>query len=275
MASVGGDLPEAERQPLQDIAKAFGDAVRRLALAKGLPASKQAVWNAQWFFGAVDGQAYHILFAEQAGAQTSIRFMDLRKHGVVPLDTLAADVRMNIGEPIYGFSIPVADAKSGKRDTLINTHASAYVESVVQTRSQSAAPTAKVDQKLCFVIMSFSDNPQLRDFYELGIKPTIEKLGYRCERIDEQQFNGSIRDRILKNIAAAKFIVADVTEARPNCYYELGIAHSLGKEVVHLANDTGDIHFDIKDFNFIIYKRIADLKEKLEQRLNSTVGKAV
>jgi hypothetical protein len=54
MANIGGDIPEPERQPLQDIAKAFGEAVRRLALAKGLPASKQAVWNAQWFFGAVD-----------------------------------------------------------------------------------------------------------------------------------------------------------------------------------------------------------------------------
>ena len=132
----------------------------------------------------------------------------------------------------------------------------------------------ETDEKLCFVIMSFSNNPNLKDYYELGIKAVVEALGYRCERVDEQQFNGSIRDRILTNIRAAKFIVADVTEARPNCYYELGIAHALGKEVIHLANSTGDIHFDIKDFNFVVYSRIAELKQALTERIMATVGTA-
>ncbi len=68
--------------------------------------------------------------------------------------------------------------------------------------------------------------------------------------------------------------MADVTEARPNCYYELGIAHALGKEVIHLANDSADIHFDIKDFNFILYSRVTDLQQKLEQRIAATVGTA-
>lgn len=130
------------------------------------------------------------------------------------------------------------------------------------------------DENLCFVIMSFSRNPILQDFYAKAIKPTIEDLGYRCERVDEQEFNDSIRTRILMNIKKARFIVADVTEARPNCYYELGVAHSLNKEVIHLANSSDDIHFDANDFNFIIYSRIDELANKLHKRIIATVGSA-
>ncbi len=122
--------------------------------------------------------------------------------------------------------------------------------------------------------MSFSCNPILEDFYSKAIKPTIESLGYVCQRVDEQEFNDSIRARILDNIKKARLIVADVTEARPNCYYELGVAHSLQKDVIHLANSSDDIHFDAKDFNFIIYSRIDDLATKLRKRIIGTVGAA-
>ncbi len=125
----------------------------------------------------------------------------------------------------------------------------------------------------CFVIMSLSGNPVLLDYYEKTIKKTVESFGFLCERVDEQEFNGSIRDRILKNIMDAKFIIADVTEARPNCYYELGVAHALGKEVIHLANSKEDIHFDLQDFNFIIYRRHDELYHELRRRLQATVDR--
>ena len=121
--------------------------------------------------------------------------------------------------------------------------------------------------------MALSGNPLLQDLYEQIIKPLVENFGCRCERVDEQEFNGSIRDRILRNIREARFIIADVTEARPNCYYELGVAHALEKEVIHLANSAQDIHFDVKDFNFIIYADRFDLERKLRRRIRATILK--
>ncbi len=133
------------------------------------------------------------------------------------------------------------------------------------------ARAAKSGEDRCFVIMSFSGNPLLLDSYELAIKPVVEELGYACAKVDEQQFNGSIRDRIIEGIRDSTFVIADVTEARPNCYYELGVAHSLGKIVIHLARGKRDIHFDVRDFNFIIYSRIEELKEKLRKRIMATI----
>lgn len=168
---------------------------------------------------------------------------------------------------------PVAAPIAIQRDVVRSPDVQPNSEAL-HARYQMAPTVGGVDPTLCFVIMSFA-NPKLNDFYDHAVKPTIEKLGYRCERVDEQQYNDSIRERIIANIDAARFIVADVSESRPNCYYELGIAHALGKEVIHLANSSTDIHFDVKDFNFIIYSRISDLQAKLEHRISATVGSAV
>lgn len=139
----------------------------------------------------------------------------------------------------------------------------------------TGASSEELDPTLCFVIMSFSSNPRLRDCYSLAVKPTVEEFGYRCERVDEQQFNGSIRQRIIENIQCARFIIADMTEARPNCYYELGMAHGLGKVVIHITSDPKDIHFDITDFNFILYDTVEKLKTLLRKRIEDTVGAAL
>lgn len=139
---------------------------------------------------------------------------------------------------------------------------------------QCLAPTEEIDKRLCFVIMSFSSNPVLADFYDKAIKPTVEALGYKCERVDEQQFNGRITERVFANIRTARLVLADLTEARPNCYYELGVAHALRKEVIHLTYVGHDIHFDVKDMNFIVYSRLDQLSEALRARILGTVGRA-
>lgn len=126
---------------------------------------------------------------------------------------------------------------------------------------------------LCFIIMSFAEDTRLREYYRYGVKKTVEDLGYRCERADEQEFNGSVYQRIIDNIKEARFVVADMTNERPNCYYELGIAHALGKEVIHITSNKNHIHFDVNDFNFIIYDGIGDLSERLTKRVQGTVNR--
>jgi hypothetical protein len=199
-------------------------------------------------------------------------YRDVRE--MVPQPTLEEAVAVCQG----GFAWPVAYGSdfpselvaqsSEERQTLLTARAA---ELALRIETQEKAGEG-IDEELCFVIMSFSGNPRLKDFYGKAIKPTVRRLGYRCERVDEQHFNDSIRQRILDNIRRARFLIADMTEARPNCYYELGIAHALDKEVIHITNDIKDIHFDIRDFNFIVYDNIDGLKTKLRERIRATVG---
>ena len=41
--------------------------------------------------------------------------------------------------------------------------------------------------------------------------------------------------------------------------------------MIHLINKQQPIHFDVKDFNFIIYERVEELKKRLRERIQSTV----
>lgn len=131
------------------------------------------------------------------------------------------------------------------------------------------------DQKkgFCFVIMSFAKEDFLEESYKLAVKPVVEEMGYTCERADEQHFNGRISEQIIKNIHDADFIIADLTQARPNCYYELGIAHALGKPVIHISRNKGDIHFDVQDYHFIVYNNVVTLQSDLKKRILGTEKK--
>lgn len=84
--------------------------------------------------------------------------------------------------------------------------------------------------------MSFGDNPVLQDHYELGIKPTVEEFGFHCIRADEVEHNQRITENIFDRKQNAHFITADLTDERPNCYYELGFAHALPKNVIYTIN---------------------------------------
>jgi hypothetical protein len=54
-------------------------------------------------------------------------------------------------------------------------------------------------------------------------------------------------------INRASFIVADLSDRNPNVFYELGLAHVVGKPVILAAERGEDIPFDLKGIRTIIY----------------------
>ena len=115
---------------------------------------------------------------------------------------------------------------------------------------------------LVFVLMPFTQ--EFDDIYELGIKAACAEAGAYAERVDEQIFPSSIRERIYNQIAKADLIVADMTGKNPNVFYEVGYAHALGKKVILLTQNSKDIPFDLNDFQHIIYEnKIMNLKREL------------
>jgi len=128
-----------------------------------------------------------------------------------------------------------------------------------------------MDKPSCFVVMSFSQDEDTTRAYTDGIQPAVESLGIDCIRVDQTHFTGRITDAILDRLKNAYFIIADLSQERPNCYYELGFAHALGKPVIMLINSKDKIHFDIKDFNFIVYASPAALRSELKERIVGAV----
>ena len=86
----------------------------------------------------------------------------------------------------------------------------------------------------------------------------------RAERVDDNFSFQQIYLKVLNHIRLAEFIIADLTFERPNCYYEIGYAHALGKKVILTARRGTEIHFDISNFSVIWYNSMSELERKLK-----------
>lgn len=119
-----------------------------------------------------------------------------------------------------------------------------------------------------FVIMKFGDE-QLDSLYELAIKPVVHTFGLECVRIDEIRDSGVITDQVLEQIATSRFVIADLTGDRPNCYYETGFAHALGKELILTIQSSEKPHFDLQGNRFIAWHSPKHLHDELMMRFES------
>jgi hypothetical protein len=109
------------------------------------------------------------------------------------------------------------------------------------------APLADV-----FVLMPF--HPDFSPIYDDHIKRVCDRLKLSCKRADNIFGSSNIIDDVWELIANSKTIVADCTGRNPNVFYELGIAHTLGKRVVIITQSEDDIPFDIEHIRHIKYE---------------------
>ncbi len=120
--------------------------------------------------------------------------------------------------------------------------------------------------------MKFGDDI-LDSAYEGVIKPLAKELDFQIVRVDEILDSGSITQQILENISKSRIIIAELSGERPNCYYEAGFAHALGKEIIFSIQEDSPIHFDLSGYRFITWKTENDYRKKLKERLKSIVSK--
>lgn len=123
----------------------------------------------------------------------------------------------------------------------------------------------------CFVAMAFA--PELAEAFDQGIAPAIEECGFTVRRLDREQHNEEITDRMVAAIRASEFMVADLTGHRPNVYYEAGFAEALGRVVIKTcrSDQSGDVAFDVRQRPIIRWTQPADLKQQLVDRIRGTV----
>jgi len=128
------------------------------------------------------------------------------------------------------------------------------------------------DKTQAFVAMSF--DPSLLTLYENAIKPAIEATGYRAYRVDAEPHLDRIDTKIISEIKNSRFIVADVTQQKAGVYYEAGFAHGIGLPVIWCVNkqDLGNVHFDTRQYNHILWETEDELKQQLKTYILATIG---
>jgi molecular chaperone HtpG len=107
-----------------------------------------------------------------------------------------------------------------------------------------------------FVGMPFKE-PYLDTVYEMAIKPAITKCGLEPVMLGEEHMPGDIPREIVEGIAQASVVVFDVSEASPNVYYELGLAHGYNKVshtiLIRNKNAPDPLPFDTRQYRVLEY----------------------
>ncbi len=127
------------------------------------------------------------------------------------------------------------------------------------------------DSNRGFVAMFFDS--KLEEIYNIGICKAIEESGYQPVRIDKDEHNEKICERIIAEIRKSKFLVADFTGHRGGVYFEAGFALGLGIPVIWCCSDddSKDTHFDTQQYNHIFWKDANDLYKRLKNRIEATI----
>lgn len=105
----------------------------------------------------------------------------------------------------------------------------------------------------CFVIMPF--DPALHYFYLYIERHIWEKHGIQCKRGDTDILTIPVLEKIRTYVAEADVLIADCSGRNPNVFYELGMAHTLAKNVILITRDPVEsAPTDIRHFEFIRYR---------------------
>lgn len=96
---------------------------------------------------------------------------------------------------------------------------------------------------LVSVMMPF--NAEFTPVYA-ALQEAATGLGLRCQRADDIWVHHHVIQDIVDLIAKAKVVICDCSGKNPNVFYEIGIAHTLGKEVILITQSKADIPFDLQ-----------------------------
>ena len=91
------------------------------------------------------------------------------------------------------------------------------------------------------------------------------RLGVSSLRGDDIFRPTDILDDIWNGITQCDFVIADITGNNANVFYELGMAHALGKPVLVLTQNMDEVPFDLQSRRILLYD--TDKPEELQTKM--------
>jgi len=126
-----------------------------------------------------------------------------------------------------------------------------------------------------FVIMEFQE--PYESLYSEVIKNVATEMDLEIYKANEIYKPGIILQDITREIIEAEVIIAEITPANANVFYELGYAHAIGKPTILLAQKgENKLPFDISGYRCIFYddtiRGKKDVEDQLRKHLASILG---
>jgi hypothetical protein len=129
--------------------------------------------------------------------------------------------------------------------------------------------TVERETPTVFVVMQFTT--PFNELYDEVIRKVCSEFRLEAVRADETFGPGIIIADIAKQILDSKIIIADITPANPNVYYEVGYAHALNKPTILIAEKPTQLPFDVSPFRTLFYENSIRGKAKVEEGLRKHI----
>jgi tetratricopeptide (TPR) repeat protein len=140
-------------------------------------------------------------------------------------------------------------------------------------------------QKRCFVVMGFGTKTDLatgrqldlNKSYKILIKPVVESRGLKCIRADEIQHAGPIDLYMYQELLDADIVIADISTANVNAFYELGIRHALRRRTtIVISEDKLAYPFDLNHIKITSYTHLgAAIDYEEVERFRKVLGETI
>ena len=264
------------------IGSALDSAVREEARTNGLKASQVRYLRPSRVIAGFGDDFVHVAMTDLNAGSGGRHSYSSVPPSVTGQDVVAfAEDELGLESP-YGFSIPNGILSDLSRHAEWSTRmARAIVANAVEQRDQQArivrlnpifrGRNFTLDSTLVFTLSPFKE-PYNRIFADV-VRPTVESITpLRCLRADDINDNSAIIEDIWRKINEARIVLADISEGNPNVFYELGIAHTVGKDAVLLLRDGERAPFDLTHLRHISYRDTSDGLKRLADELRSTIG---
>lgn len=124
-----------------------------------------------------------------------------------------------------------------------------------------------------FVLMPFDEKH--RPVYEDHIKKVVTELSLTAGRADDFFTAHAVIGDIWGAIYHSKMVIADCTDRNANVFYEIGMAHTIGKPVILITQNEADVPFDLRPIRYIHYTYTPPGMKDFEERLGKTITSLV
>ncbi|GAA0913561.1 hypothetical protein [Virgisporangium aurantiacum] len=147
-----------------------------------------------------------------------------------------------------------------------------FMDREFRTPAFDADDGGDFEKNLVFVIMPFR-GIEMTEVYA-AVQDECRKLRLNTRRADEYAGSGFVIREVVELIERAEFIVCDLTDERPNVYYELGYAHGVGNEnmdILLVAKAGTELHFDIAPLRVQFYTSAEHLRTIVSSSLKAMI----
>lgn len=117
--------------------------------------------------------------------------------------------------------------------------------------------------------MPFSSD--LKEVYEDHIKNVAASLKLKIARADDFFSASAVMQEVWTAICKSRLIIAECTGRNPNVFYEIGLAHTVGKSVILITQNIEDVPFDLRHIRYIPYEYTPHGMKKFEVNLANTI----